>query len=108
MCRAIDYMEWKAQQWTLQTNNLPNVSPDLLQGLMAYAYKHADVQTSFSAGYAKRWILILKNHEFDFSFASKHETSDMPSFKGKGKENNRQEINVDPVSDWESDDENID
>ncbi len=108
MRRAIVFMEWLAKEWTLRAINRPNVSPELLQGLVAYAYKQANVQTSFAAGYARRWIPILKHHGFDFSFASKYETDDMHTSKGKQKANNRQEINVEPESDWESDDENLD
>ena len=108
MRRAVVDMEWRAQQWTNRVNARPNVSPDLLQGLMAYAYKQADIQTRLAASYAKKWIPVLKHHGFDYSFASQYETADMNDPKGKRKAGSRQEIYVEPESEWETDDEHLD
>lgn len=107
MRRAIVDMEWWAQQWNTRVNAHPNVSPDLLQGLMAHAYKQADIQTSFAANYAQKWVPILRHHGFDFSFASKYEITDRQDPKGKKRATDVQNIYDEPESVWESDDEHL-
>ncbi len=107
MCRAIEDMEWRAQQWNTRVNARPNVPPDLLQGLMAYAYKQADIQNSFAAGYARRWVPILKCHQFDYTFASRYEVTGIHDPKGKQKAGNRNEVYVGLESEWETDDEHL-
>lgn len=107
MRRAIVDMEWRAQQWTNRAHGRPNVSPDLLQGITAYAYKQAGIQTAFAASYAQKWAPILRRHGFDFSFASKYEITDRQDPKGKKKASTVQ-INYDePETEWESEDDNL-
>jgi hypothetical protein len=107
MRRAIVDMEWRAQQWMDRAHARPNVSPDLLQGLTAYAYKQADIQISLAAGYAKKWVPILKSNGFDYSFAAQYVATDIHDPKGKRKADAQQEMYVDMESDWETDDEHL-
>ncbi len=107
MRQAIVDMDWRAQQWTNRVNAHLNVSPDLLQGLMAYAYKQADIQRGFAAGYAKKWVPILKHHDMDCSFASKYDTSGEHGVKGKQKANSLPYMIDRPESEWESEDDNL-
>ncbi len=85
MRRAIVDMEWRAQQWINKAHARPKFSPDLNQGLIAYAHKQADIQTSLVVSYAKKWIHILKRHEFYYSYASHYESNsrDIPQWKQK-------------------------
>ncbi len=107
MRRAIVDMEWQAQQWKTRVNARSDVSPDLLQGLMAYTYKQANIHTSFAASYAKKWIPILKQNGFDYSFASHYETADIQDPKGKKKAASVQNIQDELESEWESEDEHL-
>ena len=68
-----------------RANTQPNVSPDLLTGLKAYAYKQAEIQIEFAASYAKKWVPVLRQYDMDHSFASKYDTSGLHSTKGKQK-----------------------
>ncbi len=108
MRRAIVDMEWRAEQWITRVNARPNVSSDLLQGLMAYAYKQADIQSSFASRYALTWIPILKRNNFDYAFASQYEITGIKDPKGKQKEINRPEYYVEQGSEWETDDDHLD
>lgn len=107
MRRAIVDMEWRAHQWTNRANARPNVSPDILQGLTAYAHKQADIQTNFAAGFCKKWIPVLKRNDLDYSFASKYETSEVHDPKGKQKAVDLPYIDAEPESEWESDNDNL-
>jgi hypothetical protein len=108
MRRAIVDMEWRAQEWINRANARPNVSPDLHQGLIAYAYKQADIQTEFANSFAKKWVPVLKLHDMDHSFASKYEASQLHDPKGKQKDVGQPYIDAGPDSEWESDYNNLD
>ncbi len=102
-------MEWHAQLWTNRVHALPNVSSDLLKGLMAYAYKQADIQTSFATNYAKMWTPIFKRHQFDYSFASTYINSgSTQNTKGKQSASLGMVINDEYNEEWESDNEYVD
>ncbi len=109
MRRAIVDMEWRAQLWTNRVHARPNVSSDLLKGLMAYAYKQADIQTSFATNYAKMWTPILKRHQLDDSFASTYITrKSTQSTKGKQSASLGMVIDDEDDNDWKSDNEYLD
>lgn len=75
---------------------------------MAYAYKQADIQTEFVAGYAKRWVHVLKRHDMDHAFALQYDTSGLHGAKGKQKAVSQPYIDTGLESEWESDYDNLD
>lgn len=81
--------------------------PDLLQGIAAYAYKQADLQTTFAASHAQKWAPILRHHAFDISFVSKYEIKDRQDTKGKKKVTSALNNYDVFITEWESDDENL-
>lgn len=73
MRHTIEYCKFKAEWWRSRSALRRDASPELADGLAAYAFEHADLEERFAADLERRWDVIrAKAREFidsGFQFA---------------------------------------
>lgn len=62
MRRIIVYCDWKSRWWLNQGTRRSNTTPELANGLSAYAMKQSNMYKGFAGACGRRWFpLLLKN-----------------------------------------------
>lgn len=52
---SIEYSEWRANWWSLQSERREDASPQLKEGLAAYAIAHADIERALATRFRHKW-----------------------------------------------------
>ena len=60
MRRVIEYCGWKASWWKQQASQRGDVSPELAEGLLAFAEEQAAMEDSIAIRFASQWAPIRK------------------------------------------------
>ncbi|HEX3641015.1 MAG TPA: hypothetical protein VHV10_06985 [Ktedonobacteraceae bacterium] len=55
MRRVLAFLEWKAGWWDRQREVQLNISPDILEGVCAYATKQANINQALATSFDIRW-----------------------------------------------------
>ncbi len=58
MRRSIEYCDWQAQWWSAQSELRTDVSPQLKEGLIAYALSHVDFERSLAERLRRKWARV--------------------------------------------------
>jgi len=81
MRRVIAWFEWKATWWEEQAARRTDCGPEILAGVLAYAYKQADLIRRMARRFAEDWLPILASKDIDPDWATKY-----PSWKDSQKQ----------------------
>lgn len=77
MRRTLVFLEWKTGWWRTQGGcRSGDTSPELQQGLHAYALKQVLVLDDLRTRFAKKWYKVLMAHGISLRWASKHVPKD--------------------------------
>lgn len=60
MRRVLEFLEWRARWWNARGSVQLNVTPDVAEGLRAYAEEQANLQSSLAASFRKLWKTPLQ------------------------------------------------
>lgn len=60
MRRVIEYCGWKASWWKQQASQRGDVSPELAEGLLAFAEEQAAMEDSIAVRFASQWAPVRK------------------------------------------------
>lgn len=60
MRRTIAYCRWQSAWWKSQVGERQNISPELVDGMAAYAFEHADLEERFALDLERRWDVIRR------------------------------------------------
>ncbi len=55
MRRTLDFLKYRADWWAERASSRATASPELAEGLAAYAESQADVQMSLSSSFVRLW-----------------------------------------------------
>jgi hypothetical protein len=55
MRRVLAFLEWKAVWWTEEGGRHLDVTPDIADGIRAYAAKQAHINRELASSFKKRW-----------------------------------------------------
>lgn len=72
MRRVIWYFDWKHLWWLEQCDRRTEVSPDLRQGLVAYAKKQAAIYSGLAHDFATCWYPYLKSKTHEINWPSSY------------------------------------
>jgi hypothetical protein len=57
--RVVAYLDWKASWWRTQGSHRDDVRADITDGLIAYAYRQADLMHKLAESFAALWYPVL-------------------------------------------------
>jgi hypothetical protein len=63
MRRVLQYLNWKATWWLQQQGHRADASPDIRNGIDAYAAKQADLVLRLARSFAAEWYPMLVKHD---------------------------------------------
>lgn len=82
MRRTIESCRWKANWWRANAAVRRDITPELADGLAAYAFEHADLEERFAQDLERRWAVIRRRAqaliENDFELNEDENNGDEP------------------------------
>lgn len=81
MRRTLEYCRWQSRWWGERAAERQGLSPDLQEGIAAYAWEHADLEQRFAQDLEGRWDVIRRRaKEFiDAGFDESQDDAGTPS-----------------------------